>query len=130
LINNNSSGANSGKLVIQPVNGHKTLPETPLLHCALAYIVMVKDPVTQPRTFTANCISPALHNLYRMPGQSFGSQTQIMNQQFLASQKSVKLINIISLLTVKCKPFQAEVFLLMRHTEKSSQVISPNYFSL
>jgi len=70
---NNSPGAKSGKLEIQPVNGHKILPETPLSHCALAYIVMVKDPVTQPRTwvFTGNCIPPALNNLYRMPGSKF-----------------------------------------------------------
>jgi len=73
INNNNSPGAKSGKLEIQPVNGHKTLPETPLLHCALAYIVMVKDPVTQPRTwdFTVNCISPALNNLYRTLGSKF-----------------------------------------------------------
>jgi hypothetical protein len=139
LINNNSPGAKSGKREIQLVNGHKLLPVTPLLHCAQAYIVMVKDPVTQPRTwdFTVNCISPALNNLYRTPGSKFGSQTQIMYQQLLASQKSVKQINIISLPTVKCKPFQAQVFLLMRHTEKSSQVVmnteeckSPKNFSL
>lgn len=121
INNNNSPGAKSGKLEIQPVKGHKTLPENPLLHCALDYIAIVKDPVTWPRTwdFTVNCISLALNNLYRMPGSKLGSQTKIMNQQFLASQKSVKQIKIISLLTVKCQPFQTKVFLLMRHTEKS-----------
>ena len=73
INNNNSPGAKSEKLEIQPVNGHKTLPETSPLHCALAYIVMVKNPVTRPRTwdFTVNCISPALNNLYSMPGSQF-----------------------------------------------------------
>jgi hypothetical protein len=73
-----------------------------------------------------NCISPALNNLYRTPGSKFSSQTQIMDKQFLANQKYMKQINIISLLTVKCKPFQAEVFLLMRHTKKSPQVVINN----
>jgi hypothetical protein len=118
--NNNSPGTKSGKWEIQPVKGHKTLPETPLSHCALAYIVTMKDPVTWPRSwdFPVNCISLAMNNLYRMSGSKFGSQTQIM-KQFCESQKSKKQINIIPLLAVKCKPFQAEVFLLMRHTEKS-----------
>jgi len=73
INNNNSPGATSGKLEIQPVNGQKTLPETPLSHCALAYIVMVKDTIIKPRTwvFTVNCIPPALNNLYRMSVSKF-----------------------------------------------------------
>jgi len=107
INNNNSPGAKSGKLEIQPVNGHKTLPETPLLHCALAYIVMVKDPVTQPRTwdFTVNCISPALNNLYRTLGSKFWLSNTNYEPAIPCKLEVSETNQLISLLTVKCKPF-------------------------
>lgn len=125
INNNNSPGAKSGKLEIQPVNGHKTLPETPLLHCALAYIVMVKDPVTQPKTwdFTVNCIPPALNNLYRKPGSKF----RLSNTNYeptIPCKLEVSETNQYNL-TSDCKmqAFSSRGIMLMRHTEKSSQVV-------